>query len=54
LQVEVIDLFTWPKKYVDEKSVLEKVQKRDKVCVSFEVDPDERDYLLRLVMKDKK
>ena len=51
LRVDVIDLFTWPHHYVNSKNV--EKDTREKVCVTFEVDPQKRDYLLRLVMGEK-
>ncbi len=47
LQLRIIDIFTYPEKFVPE----DKAQSRgEKVSVTFEVDPEKRDYLLRLVM----
>lgn len=44
--VRVIDLFTYPDRYVRESKSTDK-----KVSVTFEVSPEERDYLLSLVTK---
>lgn len=44
----VIDIITYPKKYVDAETI--KGNKEDKVSVTFEVSPSKRDYLLHLVM----
>jgi transcriptional regulator with XRE-family HTH domain len=44
--VRVIDLFTYPDRYVRESSSTDK-----KVSVTFEVSPEERDFLLSLVTK---
>ncbi|HOG36786.1 MAG TPA: helix-turn-helix transcriptional regulator [Paludibacteraceae bacterium] len=49
LQVEVIDLFTYPKKYVDEETI----KRAERISVTFEVSPDKRDILLNLVTKNK-
>lgn len=46
LHVRVIDLFTYPDRYVRESKSTDK-----KVSVTFEVSPEERDYLLSLVAK---
>jgi len=50
LEVPVIDIITYPKKYVDEETVREE---KERVSVTFEVSPDKKDYLLKLVMGDK-
>lgn len=47
LRVEVIDLFTYPKIYVDKESIAN----ADRISVTFEVSPDKRDILLNLVTK---
>ncbi len=46
LEVDVIDIITYPKKFVDISTIS---AKQEKVSVTFEVDPQKRDYLLRLV-----
>lgn len=46
LHVRVIDLFTYPDRYVRESQSTDK-----RVSVTFEVSPEERDYLLSLVTK---
>lgn len=46
LHVRVIDLFTYPDRYVRESQSTDK-----KVSVTFEVSPEERDHLLSLVTK---
>lgn len=51
LRMSVIDIFTYPEKYVPESRGPE--DRREKVSVTFEVDPEKRDYLLRLVMGEK-
>jgi len=51
LNVPVIDIITYPKVYVDKDSIPDQ---SEKVSVTFEVSPDKRDYLLKLVMGDKK
>lgn len=48
LGVRVIDLFTYPDRYVRESSPTDQ-----KVSVTFEVSPDKRDLLLSLVTKDE-
>jgi len=50
LKVPVIDIITYPKKYVDKDSVQEETER---VSVTFEVSPDKKDYLLKLVMGEK-
>ena len=50
LQMEVIDIFTYPKKYVDSEKV---VNNSDKVSITFEVSSDKREHLLKLVMGEK-
>lgn len=52
LKVDVLYLFTYPKKYVDESTV-QVIEPDDKVAVTFEVDRKKRDYLLHLVMGDE-
>lgn len=47
LGVSEIDLFTYPKRYV-EAELIDK--SAEKVSVTFEVSPDKRDYLLKLVL----
>lgn len=49
LGVSVIDLFTYPKQYVDKQTL----PNADKVMVTFEVSPEKRDELLNMVIKDK-
>ncbi len=51
LRVDVIDLFTYPKHYVE---ATQNGRDRERVSVTFEVDPEQRDYLLHLVMKNHK
>ena len=46
LNVPVIDIITYPQKFVDVSTI---PTKQEKVSVTFEVDPQKRDYLLRLV-----
>ena len=48
LGVRIIDLFTYPKRYVDEEEV-----KSERISVTFEVSPDKRDILLNLVTDRK-
>lgn len=49
LNVPVIDIITYPKRFVDISTI---PLKQEKVSVTFEVDPQQRDYLLHLVMGD--
>lgn len=49
LRVDVIDLFTYPKKFVDKDTV----ENAERISVTFEVSPDKRDILLSLVTKNK-
>lgn len=51
LEVRVIDIITYPKEYVDKDLVQEE---SERVSVTFEVSPDKRDYLLKMVLGDKK
>ena len=46
LHVRIIDLFTYPDKYVRESNTSDR-----RVSVTFEVSPEERDYLLSIVTK---
>lgn len=48
LQVEVIDLFTYPKKYVDK----DEISSTERISITFEVPSDKRDILLNLVTKE--
>ena len=50
LGVTVIDLFTYPKHYVDNDTIKES----ERISVTFEVSPDKRDILLNLVTGGKK
>lgn len=45
---DVINIITYPEIYVRQQS-----NTQEKVSVTFEVDPQKRDYLLRLVMGEK-
>ena len=47
---DVINIITYPNVYVKKNSLM---NTNEKVSVTFEVDPQKRDYLLRLVMGDK-
>lgn len=49
LRVRVIDLFTYPKVYVDKDSI----ENSERISVTFEVSPDKRDYLLKMVTGEK-
>lgn len=48
LDVDLLYLFTYPKRYVDEKSI----QSNDRVSITFEVATEKRDFLLGLVAKN--
>ncbi len=50
LGVEVLDLFTYPEKYVNIKSL----KQPERISVTFEVSPDKREHLLRMVTGDSK
>ncbi len=50
LGCSVIDIITYPKKYVDPTTL---PSEHEKVCITFEVNPQQRDYLLHLVMEDQ-
>lgn len=50
LNEDVIYLFTYPKRYVD-RSTLET---NERISVTFEISPDKRDYLLKLVTQNEK
>ena len=47
---DVINIITYPDVYVKKDSL---ASTTEKVSVTFEVDPQKRDYLLRLVMGEK-
>jgi len=49
LNIEVIDLFTYPKKYIDADTI----NKSERISITFEVSPDKRDVLLSLVTKNE-
>lgn len=49
LKVEIIDLFTYPKIFVDKESI----SNAERISVTFEVSPDKRDILLNLVTINK-
>ena len=46
---EIIDLFTYPRKYVDKNEA----PNAERISVTFEVSPDKRDVLLSLVTKNE-
>ena len=50
LRVRVIDLFTYPQKFVDKTTI----ENAEKISVTFEVSPDKRDILLNLVTGETK
>lgn len=51
LKEDIIYLFTYPKRYIDKDTL----KGQDRISVTFEISPDKRDYLLRLVtQQDKK
>lgn len=45
LQINIIDLFTYPKKFVDS----DKVEMAERISITFEVSPDKREHLLKMV-----
>lgn len=45
LEEDITYFFTYPKRYVDEDSI----KKHDRICVTFEISPDKREHLLKLV-----
>lgn len=47
-ECDVIDLFTYPKKYID-KDLLS--NETERISVTFEISPDKRDILLSLITK---
>ena len=47
LNHSVLDIITYPKKYVDSSTI----ENYEKISVTFEVSPDKRDILLNLVTK---
>lgn len=49
-QMSVIDIITYPKRFVSEDSSAEN---NERISVTFEVSPDKRDYLLKLVTGEK-
>lgn len=50
LNVDILYLFTYPKKFIDQDSI--DALKDDKVSITFEVSRSKRDYLLHLVMDE--
>ena len=52
--VSVIDVITYPKKFVDVDSIaIESCSIAERVSITFEVSPNKRDYLLKMVLGDK-
>lgn len=49
LDVDVTYLLTYPKHFVD----AENISNKERVSITFEVHPDNRDSLLKLVLSDK-
>ncbi|MDY0140497.1 MAG: hypothetical protein RBR97_01225 [Bacteroidales bacterium] len=47
LGFSLIDIITYPKKYVD----IDSINTPERISVTFEVSPDKRDFLLNLVTK---
>ena len=45
LGVSVVDLITYPKKFVDSSTI----ENYERISVTFEISPDKRDVLLKLV-----
>lgn len=52
LHMDLIDVYTYPEKYVNINEYGQ--NPNEKVSITFEVDPQQRDYLLHLVMGEKK
>lgn len=50
LKVDVVDIITWK---ATDATDLPAAKVNEKVSITFEVDPQQRDYLLHLVMGDK-
>lgn len=42
---DITYFFTYPKRYVDEETI----QKHDRISVTFEISPDKREHLIKLV-----
>jgi len=49
LRVNVIDLFTYPKIFIDR----DELERPERISVTFEVSPDKKDILLSLVTKSE-
>lgn len=49
LGVDVLYLFTYPKVFIDRDLVKENA---DRISITFEVSPDKREHLLKLVTKE--
>ena len=49
LEVDVLYLFTYPKHYVEADSV----PRNDRVSITFEVSPSQRDSLLKMVIEER-
>lgn len=49
LGVDILYLFTYPKKYVEAESI----KRNDSVSITFEVSPAKRDALLRMVIEEQ-
>lgn len=45
LEISIVDLITYPKKYVEENDV----SKSERVSVTFEISSDKKEHLLKLV-----
>jgi transcriptional regulator with XRE-family HTH domain len=52
-EMDIIDIITYPKTYVDNESIVFEESKSERVSITFEVSPDKRDYLLKMVLGDK-
>lgn len=50
LETDIINIITYPKKYVDENLL----ENKNKVLVTFEISPDNREELLKMIIDKKK
>ncbi len=50
LETDIVNIITYPKKYVNENLL----EKSDKILVTFEVSPDNREELLKMISSKKK
>jgi transcriptional regulator with XRE-family HTH domain len=53
-EMDVIDIIAYPKRYVDTDSIVMGHNfESERVSITFEVSPDKRDYLLKMVLGEK-